>query len=113
MKLRDRMGLGRAASPQPADGTPAPRQVERPALGRRCVGRRPTVPQDRSCASTASCSSASTDALGRMDHDRATAELKSVVAQLIDEQTTPLAARPRVAAGRNPERGARLGPTSR
>ena len=35
------------------------------------------------------------DALGRMDHDRATAELKSVVAQLIDEQTTPLSQRDR------------------
>jgi pilus assembly protein CpaF len=35
------------------------------------------------------------DALGRMDHDRATAELKSVIAQLIEEQTTPLSQRDR------------------
>jgi pilus assembly protein CpaF len=35
------------------------------------------------------------DALGRMDFDRATAELKSVISTLIEEQTTPLSQRDR------------------
>jgi pilus assembly protein CpaF len=58
---------------------------------------RPIAPtRSSSSASIATSSSASTlDALGRMDHDRATAELKSVIAQLIEEQTTPLSQRDR------------------
>jgi pilus assembly protein CpaF len=97
MKLRDRIGLGRATSPQAADGTPAPRQVEP-------LRARPTVrwtQADRAYQDLKLrihrelLERLDLDALGRMDHDRATAELKSVVAQLIDEQTTPLSQRDR------------------
>jgi pilus assembly protein CpaF len=95
MKLRDRIGLGRG---QATDAVAAPRALE-PARATR-PGIRWTQ-ADRAYQELKLrihrdlLERLDLDALGRMDHDRATAELKSVIAQLIEEQTTPLSQRDR------------------
>jgi pilus assembly protein CpaF len=97
MKLRDRIGLSRPTTPVPA----AP---ERPVRQHDNQRARPSVrwtQADRAYQELKLrihrdlLERLDLDALGRMDHDRATAELKSVIAQLIDEQTTPLTQRDR------------------
>src|SRR5258706_11311173 len=96
MKLRDRIGLGRGAQPsgavvpRPADPTTRPTRagVRWTLADRAYQDLKLRIPRDL-------LERLDLDALGRMDHDRATAELKSVVAQLIEEQTTPLSQRDR------------------
>jgi pilus assembly protein CpaF len=97
MKLRDRIGLNRPI-------TPAPTPAERPGRPQEPQRTRPSVrwtQADRAYQELKLrihrdlLERLDLDALGRMDHDRATAELKSVIAQLIDEQTTPLTQRDR------------------
>jgi len=97
MKLRDRIGLNRP-------NTPAPATPERPVRPQDNQRARPSVrwtQADRAYQELKLrihrdlLERLDMDALGRMDHDRATAELKSVIAQLIDEQTTPLTQRDR------------------
>jgi pilus assembly protein CpaF len=96
MKLRDRIGLSR-----PADAPSAtPERPARPLESRARTATRWTQ-ADRAYQELKLrihrdlLERLDMDALGRMDHDRATAELKSVIAQLIDEQTTPLSQRDR------------------
>ncbi len=98
MKLRDRIGLGRAQATSDTPGVPA-----QPAA-RATRSARPTLrwtQADRAYQDLKLrihrdlLERLDLDALGRMEHDRATAELKSVIAQLIEEQTTPLSNRDR------------------
>jgi pilus assembly protein CpaF len=95
MKLRDRIGLGRGqaadvvARPTPTEPTRATRSGIRWTQADRAYQElKLRIHRDL-------LERLDLDALGRMDHDRATAELKSVVAQLIEEQTTPLSQRDR------------------
>jgi pilus assembly protein CpaF len=96
MKLRDRIGLGRgaqAANEVAPRGTPPPPRAANPAVRWTQADR--AYQELKLRIHRDLLERLDLDALGRMDHDRATAELKSVIAQLIEEQTTPLSQRDR------------------
>ena len=95
MSLRDRIGLGRAAAPQPEGPAKAIEPKQRQRVGSRWTQADRAYQELKLRIHRDLLERLDLDALGRMDHDRATAELKSVVAQLIEEQTTPLAQRDR------------------
>jgi pilus assembly protein CpaF len=95
MKLRDRIGLGRAAE-QATTPAQRPTEVARPTrAGVRWTQADRAYQELKLRIHRDLLERLDLDALGRMDHDRATAELKSVIAQLIEEQTTPLSQRDR------------------
>ena len=95
MKLRDRIGLGRAAE-QATTPAQRPADVGRPTrAGVRWTQADRAYQELKLRIHRDLLERLDLDALGRMDHDRATAELKSVIAQLIEEQTTPLTQRDR------------------
>jgi pilus assembly protein CpaF len=94
MKLRDRIGLGRAdKATEPVARAQPPARLTHPSARWTQADR--AYQELKLRIHRDLLDRLDLDALGRMDHDRATAELKSVIAQLIEEQTTPLSQRDR------------------
>jgi pilus assembly protein CpaF len=95
MKLRDRIGLGRADQPAAQPAKRPDENVRATRTGTRWTQADRAYQDLKLRIHRDLLERLDLDALGRMDHDRATAELRSVVAQLIEEQTTPLSQRDR------------------
>jgi pilus assembly protein CpaF len=87
MKLRDRMSIGRAPA-APAEVAIRPTPQPRPALDRAYQELKLRIHREL-------VERIDIDNLGRLDLDRANAELRSVISQLIEEQALPLSLRDR------------------